>query len=160
MTRILLAVGAVLVFGIVNWQIASKERLRSAGQAIYLDLSPVDPRSMMQGDYIALRFLVADAIEGNVSDSPARIAILALDQRRVGRFRRLDSSYQLGHEEVRLRFRIRHGAVWLGTNGFFFQEGDQELYRSARYGEFRVNEDGDAMLVSLRDADLHRLGPR
>jgi uncharacterized membrane-anchored protein len=160
MTRIFLAMGAVLVFGIVNWQIAAKERLRSGGQVVYLDLSPVDPRSMMQGDYMALRFLIADAIEGNVSYSPVRVAVLRLDQRRIGRFQRLDSSSPLGPGEVRLRFRIRHGAVWLGTNGFFFQEGDQGLYRTARYGEFRLNEDGDAMLVALRDADLRRLGPR
>jgi uncharacterized membrane-anchored protein len=160
MTRILLATGAVLVFGIVTWQIAVKERLRSDGQVVYLDLSPVDPRSMMQGDYLALRFLIADAIEANVSDNPVRVAVLTLDQRRIGRFQRLDSSYPLSPGEARLRFRIRHDAAWIGTNGFFFQEGDQEFYRRARYGEFRVNEDGDAMLVALRDADLRRLGPR
>jgi uncharacterized membrane-anchored protein len=159
MTRILLALGAVLVFGVVNWQIAGKERLRSGGQVIYLDLSPVDPRSMMQGDYMALRFLVAQQIEG-ISRNASRVAVLTLDERRVGKFDRLDSGGPLKAGEVRLSFRYRDGGVWLGTNGFFFQEGDQELYRGARYGEFRVNEAGDAMLVGLRDADLRRLGPR
>ena len=49
---------------------------------------------------------------------------------------------------------MRIGSVWLGTNAFFFHEGDAERYRDARYGEFRVNEDGEAMLVDLRDKDL------
>lgn len=46
--RILLIVGAVMVFGIVNWQPAAKERLRAGGQVVLLDLRPIDPRSLMR----------------------------------------------------------------------------------------------------------------
>ena len=155
-TRGLLLFGAVLVFGGVNWQIANKERLRANGQTVYLELAPIDPRSLMQGDYMALNFAVARAISGVVSqeDSGSHAAILELDQRRVGAFVRLDDGAPLGPGELRFRFRMRNGSVWLGTNAFFFHEGDAERYRDARYGEFRVNEDGEAMLVDLRDKDL------
>jgi uncharacterized membrane-anchored protein len=46
----------------------------------------------------------------------------------------------------------------LGTNAFFFQEGDAERFSSARYGEFRVDRSsGEAVLVGLRDDALTAL---
>jgi len=59
---------------------------------------------------------------------------------------------------LRFRFRLRGGRAWLGTNAFFFQEGDANRYRDARYGEFRLDRDsGEAVLVGLRDAKLGAL---
>jgi uncharacterized membrane-anchored protein len=53
---------------------------------------------------------------------------------------------------------VRGGKAWLGTNAFFFQEGDAARYQPARYGEFRVDRDGgEAMLVGLRDQQLRPL---
>jgi uncharacterized membrane-anchored protein len=153
MPRILVVLGAVLVFGTVNWQIAGKERLRSSGQVVYLELAPVDPRSLMQGDYMALNFRLAQQIA--TAPEGSHVAIVKLDDRRVvSGFERLDTGGPVNPGEMRFRFRIRNVQVWLGTNAFFFHEGEQERYRNARYGEFRVNEDGDAMLVDLRDKDL------
>jgi uncharacterized membrane-anchored protein len=165
--RILMLVGAVLVFGVINWQIATKERLRISGQTVYLELAPVDPRSLMQGDYMALDFALAREIrvalnpgtepEPEPEDERPRVAILQLDARRVGRFSRLDNGGPLSPGEVRFRFRIRNEQVWLGTNAFFMQEGDAERYRPARFGEFHVSDSGEAMLVDLRDAGLRKL---
>jgi uncharacterized membrane-anchored protein len=113
----------------------------------------------MQGDYMALNFALAREIGGWVRenrDGP-RAAVLKLDERRVGNFVRLDLGGPLNPGEMRFRFRIRNSAVWLGTNAFFFHEGDEERYRGARFGEFRVGEDGDAMLVDLRNNDLQKM---
>ncbi len=158
-TRTLLLLGAVLVFGTVNWQIASKERLRTGGETVYLELAPVDPRSLMQGDYMALNFDVARGIAAALRTEAdgQQSAILQLDSRRVGRFVRIDTGGTLNSGEVRINFRMRSGQVWLGTNAFFFQEGDAERYRSARFGEFHLNERGEAMLVGLRNAGLQMM---
>lgn len=48
--------------------------------------------------------------------------------------------------------------VIIGTDAFFFEEGTAELYEDARYGEFRVAENGTPILVGLRDEGLNRLG--
>ena len=103
-TRGLLLFGAVLVFGGVNWQIANKERLRANGQTVYLELAPIDPRSLMQGDYMALNFAVARAIGTFVSreDSGSHTAILVLDQRRVGTFPHAHWLCLVGHECILL----------------------------------------------------------
>lgn len=158
-TRVLLLTGAVLVFGVVNFQIASKERLRAAGETVYLDLAPIDPRSVMQGDYMALNFALARQIGGAIDSENARsgVAVIRMDERRVARFARLDTGAPLQPGEARFRYRIRSGAVWLGTNAFFFEEGSADKYSGARFGEFRVNGAGEAMLVGLRDAALREL---
>ena len=51
--------GLVLVLGLANYNIWSKERILSEGKAVVLALAPVDPRSLMQGDYMSLDFQVA-----------------------------------------------------------------------------------------------------
>jgi uncharacterized membrane-anchored protein len=158
-TRALMLAGAVLVFGAVNWQIAMKERLRAGGQTVYLELAPRDPRSLMQGDYMALNFALARQIGDVVSPETQgpHVAIVQLDARRVGRFSRLDNGAPPNPGEVRFRFRFRDERVWLGTNAFFMQEGDADRYQAARFGEFRVNDSGEAMLVDMRDADLRKM---
>jgi uncharacterized membrane-anchored protein len=164
----------VLSLLVVNLVIAQKERLLAHGRVVYLELAPVDPRSLMQGDYMALRFKVANDAEpslsrvdrnrqifrtaGNLATADGHM-IVAVDERSVGRFVRLDDGGPLGAGEVRLRFRVREGLLRFATNGFFFQEGTAPLYESARYGEFRVSDNGDLMLTSLRGPNLEPLGP-
>jgi len=159
-SKILLLVGAVMVFGAVNWKIVAKERLRSSGQTVFLDLAPRDPRSLMQGDYMALNFGVANEIGAWVRDNEhaPTVAVLKVDDRGIGHAARLDMGAPLNPGEVRFRFRLRNNSIWLGTNAFFFHEGEEERYRAARFGEFRVGDDGDAMLVDLRDKDLRAMG--
>ena len=55
-----IAIGSLLIIlALVNWSIAEKEKHLAEGKVVYLKLAPVDPRSLMQGDYMALRFRLA-----------------------------------------------------------------------------------------------------
>ena len=157
--RALLLVGALLVLGGVNYSIFSKEDIKKNGELVYVDLAPMDPRSIMQGDYMALRFRLAQEIERSLGggerpmDGEKRLADVALDGRRVASLAKPGAPAQ-----VRVQYRMRKGAVWLGTNAFFFEEGTDQRYALARYGEFRVDrESGEAVLVGLRDAALKPL---
>jgi uncharacterized membrane-anchored protein len=154
--RILIALGALLVLAALNDAIVGKERIRRDGEVVYLSLAPVDPRSLMQGDYMALRFALAQELErgsGALREGQTRRADVALDAKRVARLATTE-----GDAALRLRYRIRGGHVWLGTNAFFFEEGSAHRYASARYGEFRVDRaSGEAVLVGLRDAELKGL---
>ena len=58
---VLLATLAVLV--VVNSAIWQKERHIAEGEVVYLELAPVDPRSLMQGDYMALNFELSNDIQ-------------------------------------------------------------------------------------------------
>ena len=151
-TRALTLLGAVLVLAGVNASILHKERVVRTGQTIYLALAPVDPRSLMQGDYMALRFRLADDIERWREDAPrARSAPLVLDERGV-------ASLAVDGGPLEIAFKIRGDRVWLGTNAYFFEEGTAGRYTDARFGEFRLDpSSGEAVLVGLRDAELNPL---
>jgi uncharacterized membrane-anchored protein len=58
-----------------------------------------------------------------------------------------------------MRYRLRNGMPKLATNAWFFEEGHAADYAKARYGEFRVAGDGEAILTGLRDEGLVTLGP-
>jgi len=156
-TRIFIIVGALIVLGAVNFSIVGKESTIRNGVVVYLDLAPVDPRSIMQGDYMTLRFRLAQDIRTHVKPLPPEggtdLAPINIATNQVGNLAR---SGETGN--IRIRYRIRKGEVWLGTNAFFFEEGREPQYREARYGEFRVDPtSGEAVLVGLRDAGLKPL---
>jgi uncharacterized membrane-anchored protein len=158
--RASIALGALLVLGAVNAAIVGKERIRREGEIVYLPLAPVDPRSLVQGDYMALRFALAREIEHRDEaaqhierEGETAVAALALDDRHVASL--ADAAAPAA---MRLRYRIRGGQVWLGTDAFFFEEGTAERFRTARYGEFRVDRrSGEAVLVGLRNGALGAL---
>lgn len=156
-TRAIAFAALLLVLGAVNWSIYGKERIIRSGEVIYLELMPVDPRSLMQGDYMALRFRLAQEIEsartaGSLDDD-LRLAPPQLDARRV-------ATLAVGDQQgPQIRFNIFViGTVWLGTNAYFFAEGTSGRYAPARYGEFRLSrETGEAVLVGLADENLNSL---
>jgi uncharacterized membrane-anchored protein len=148
-SRVLLVVGAVLVLGAVNWSILGKERIKTNGERIFLALAPVDPRSLMQGDYMALRFEIADRI----SPAASGTAPLLVETNGVASL-----NPDVDADGLRIRYRMRHGQIWLGTNAYFFEEGTAERYNGARYGEFRIDRaSGEAVLVGLANEKLKRL---
>jgi uncharacterized membrane-anchored protein len=161
--RGLIVLGVALVLGALNFAIVAKERIQREGEVVYLPLAPVDPRSLMQGDYMALRFALVQALErsnergaaGDAVQLPpregeTRFADVVLDANHVASLAAADAA---GH--IKLRYRIRNSHVWLGTNAFFFEEGSDQRFNGARYGEFRVDrQSGEAVLVGLRDTAL------
>lgn len=159
----------VLVLLLVNWSIVGKERQLREGRIVYLELAPVDPRSLMQGDYMALNYKLTNEIYAALPKDKDRHwrrdivsadgkVVVGLDDRAVARFRRLENKQSLEKDEIVLRYRIRGGMLKFATNGYFFQEGQGKRYESARFGQFRVAPDGELLLASLHDKGLHKLG--
>jgi uncharacterized membrane-anchored protein len=126
---------------------------------VVLELAPVDPRSLMQGDYMALRFRMANDAGAAVRAAAAadgRI-VATVDERGVATYRGLHDGTPVASNEVLLRYRVRNGDIKFATNAFFFQEGTGRRYEGARYGELRVAPDGELLLTGLRDKDLRPL---
>ena len=164
-------IALVLILGFVNWSIAGREKHLSQGRIVYLKLAPVDPRSMMQGDYMALRFGLANQVRKALPKKKAgrgrrrKVAaadgylVVSLDERNIGSFNSIYTDQALLKMQVLMRCRVRGGEVKFATNAFFFQEGHGDLYQPARYGQFRVDDTGDLLLVALYDENLKKLPP-
>ena len=157
--------GLALILVLANWDIAQKRAVIADGQVLLLELRPVDPRSLMQGDYMRLG-LAETAMPSTtvIEDLPYRgTVILTLDENRVGRFARLDDGSPLNDGELRVRYR-RHeewglGRLDYGAQSFFFQEGDADRYARARYAMLRVAEDGGTVLTDLAGEDRVAIKP-
>ncbi|MBL8519662.1 MAG: GDYXXLXY domain-containing protein [Betaproteobacteria bacterium] len=167
MQRVIIALGLVLVLAAANLTVREREALIAEGAPLYLELAPVDPRSLMQGDYMRLRFAIDPLIwpgnrfgaMGQVLDRPPDgSAVIRRDARGVGVFDRIHKGEALGPGESLIQYRLRKHEVRIVTNAWFFQEGTAEQFARARYGEFRVAPNGQALLVALRDQDLQVLG--
>ena len=161
MRKAIAVAAGLLVLAAVNWNIYGRERLLETGRVVLLELAPVDPRSLMQGDYMALRFRAADQGLGRgrgTTGADDGYIVVRVGEHAVGTFARREGGEPLAEGEVRLRYRLREGQVKFATNAYFFQEGTARKYASARYGEFRVAPNGDLLLTHLVGADFRRLG--
>ena len=149
----------------VNYAIWQKEQLLSHGKTVILALAPVDPRSLMQGDYMRLRFQAEQDMQrylpykkdSSVADG---YVIVSLNDQHIGEVQGVVSELPatLAVNQWPLRYRIRAGELRFATNAFFFQEGHADDYAQARYGEFKVSNDGEMLLADLRGQYLEVLG--
>ena len=151
--RALIVAGLALVLGLVGLETWRKERLLTSGAVVLLELAPRDPRSIIQGDYMQLDYTIARRTSH--ADWPRDGAIVVSpDEHGIAQFRRRDGGEPLAPGESRLTYRIRGGRLQIGTNAFYFQEGQARAYSAARYGEVRVGPDGTTLLTGLRDVFL------
>jgi len=156
---LLLWLFAFLALVVINVLVIQKEQLSATGQLVLFELAPVDPRSLVQGDYMRLRYDVSNEVE-NETDMRDGYLVVRLDSDNVARYVRIhDPNTSLSQDELLLRFRQRAYDVRVGPESFFFQEGTATYYNTARYGEFRVSKSGDVLLTGLRGEDFENLGP-
>lgn len=161
MRNTLFWMASVIVFIVPNVMILQKERLLKEGSSVLLRLAPVDPRSLIQGDYMILDYQISrDAAKKRSKDMRNGHLVLFVDRHQVGHFRRFYKGKALAKGERLLRFRYRSFRVRLGAESFFFQEGHGKYYQKARYGELKVTPSGDSLLVGLRDRHRKKMtGP-
>ncbi|WP_370680296.1 GDYXXLXY domain-containing protein [Comamonas sp. GB3 AK4-5] len=146
--------GAALVFGLVNWDVARKEAVIAKGQPILVPLVPVDPRSIMQGDYMSLRFDLPYEVTQALDQQFAATApvVASLDAQGQAQVLRLAQPGELaGAGEILLPLKRLKGQWVLVSDAYFFPEGQGERFEKARFGDFRVLPDGRALLVGLAD---------
>ncbi len=159
MRKLLVWVGLVIILLVTNFVIFSKERILAQGDLLLLDMAPRDPRSIMQGDYMTLRYRIAQEIESAAGkDMTDGYAVVKPGDKKIAQFVRLYvAGTSLTADEQLLRYRNRGERVKVATDAYFFQEGLGQLYSTARYGKFRVSKNGEVVLVGLCDANLRAL---
>lgn len=146
----------LITLAVIGFVIHSKEQVLISGNTLYLKLAPVDPRSIMQGDYMRLRYeLVRKIPQAGVQNSGS--LILALDEQRVGSFVRFDNGEPLQADQLRILYK-NHGEVKIGAENYFFQEGQADCHELAEYAELRVSNQGETLLVGLADTELRPIG--
>lgn len=173
---------AIVYVNLYAWQ---GQQIKTRGEILFLELAPVDPLSLVQGQYMRLRFGIEkpyattledqQVIQNSVGDV---LGIIELDSNRVGTLSGLlgktDSSrrHQLRGDFLLLQVQAQLGesprdsdtqqtySIKIKQNSFLFQENTEDRYTRAKHGMFRVHKDGRYVLVDLADEQLRPLTPR
>jgi len=140
MRKTILILFGVIILITVNFLIYEKEGVLAEGKTVLLRLAPVDPRSLMQGDYMILRYAIAgmaDRIQLEEGKSEGRV-VLVLSNNAVAEYVRMARSREtretLGSGEVFLKYKLRRGRLRFGAESYFFQEGRSQFYSAATIG--------------------------
>lgn len=159
-SRILIIVNLILLLGYFNWSVYKKEQILKDGQLVLLQLVPVDPRSLMQGDYMRLNYQQASSALVDEQTATRGYAVLRTDSNQIGEFVRLQNDLEpVNSGELAIKYKIVNNRVYLGAESFFFEEGQDTLYQKARYGGLKIDDKGQSLLVGLYDEDLHHIQP-
>jgi uncharacterized membrane-anchored protein len=156
-SRLLTLGNLFILLAFVNFSIWSKEKILGEGELVFLRLAPVDPRSLMQGDYMRLNY---DIISNWDDSVPARgYCIVETDAIQVARKVRMQITLQpmkKGEKAIRYR-KTNQRQINIGAGSFFFEEGSAEKYENAKYGGLRIDNKGNSILTGLYDSAFRKL---
>ena len=116
------------------------------------ELAPVDPRSLMQGDYMDLRYAAAG--QGRTKNELPKFGygVVTLDENKVVKVLRYQASKTpITEGEFLIKYAIHRRGVSFGAESYFFEEGTGERFEEAKYGGLRVDEEGKSILIGLYD---------
>lgn len=148
MIRIALVIVGLLLCA---WRFGSAtiaaENIRANGTEVLFPLAPVDPRALLLGDYMTLRYDLGQT----TPEKGTGMAVIRIEDK-VGQIVRFGDTDDLALDEHRLRYSTnRRGQVTIGGEAYYFQSGTGERFEAAEYGIFRLMPDGRVLLSGLAD---------
>lgn len=156
--RALLAI-ILLQFVLVGYQIWSSESILSQGRSVKLELAPIDPRSLLQGDYVRLSYTISTLDNEKNLDADGKIRVVLRPQQNgvygySGYYEQdgvWNKPYQAQVDDVILNGNaIGSDRVEYGIESYFVPEGTgREVERTAKFAQIRVGKKGDAILQEL-----------
>ncbi|MBP8063489.1 MAG: GDYXXLXY domain-containing protein [Acinetobacter sp.] len=155
-------------------------------QSIFVELAPIDPRSILQGDYMILNYelyfdtniddgteasseAVNDlqnwkilALDKHIQNHAHPLSYVLLDEQRRVIQTRFDDNFIKADSQTSLRLVLKNPSnqlqnLYPAANSFMFAEGLEPCYNKAKYAEIKVKENGLALLVDLVDQNLKSL---
>jgi len=178
-TLIIANLALLLMF--FTMQVIKKEKILKHSALVLLELAPKDPRSLMQGDYMVLRYTISDnlrpSISINITDSEKEgvnlidsikkldklyaipeqgYFVVTIDSNNVGVLQRLQTeNYPLNNNEFVLKYKSFGKSI--GAEAYFFEEGKAHKYENARYGGIKIDGLGNCVLVGLFDDSFKKI---
>ncbi|NDV14649.1 hypothetical protein GO009_01310 [Muricauda sp. TY007] len=155
---IIILLNLFLFLGFFNYSIFKKEKLLDNGTLVLMELAPVDPRSLIQGDYMRLQYKLASEM---VHDSIPPRGLCAIEPNADGvaqKIRVLHNNDSIGTNEHIVKYSAKKWwGIRIGAESYFFQEGEAEKYENAKYGCLKIDAEGNSILIGLYDDTLKKI---
>jgi uncharacterized membrane-anchored protein len=148
------ALATLVALGIPNVLIYQSERLLRHGEPLLLALESGEHRALIQGQSLRLYYpLLGDLVLADTTLPRSGRLAVKLDSNRVGTdVRYVGAGDELSPDERILRYRTCAERLCVGAAFFFFEDGQADYYREARYAELRVGPHGQIAVAGVRDA--------
>ena len=155
---IIIVLNLVLLLVFFNNSVMKKERILKEGKLILLELAPVDPRSLMQGDYMTLRYKISEGINAkSISKRGYCVVQLQSNGKIADKVRLERDKTPLNENEYLIKYTAGKWSINIGAESFFFQEGQAGKYDKAKYGGIKTAQDGNSLLIGLYDKQLKKI---
>lgn len=154
---IVILINLLLLLVLFNNSIVKKEAILSDGKLILLELAPVDPRSLMQGDYMLLNYSIAVISELDSIGKYGYVVVKLNEKGIAEKVRIQPKKTPLNKDEFLINYTAGNWSMNIGAESFFFEEGQAEKYEKAKYGGLQVDNKGNSILVGLYDENLHKI---
>jgi uncharacterized membrane-anchored protein len=155
---IVILINLIILLGLFNNSILQKEELLTNGQLVLLELAPADPRSLMQGDYMRLRYAISDNINSD-SISKRGFYIVKLEANGIAKKVRIqENKTPINNNEFLIAYTSKKWRnINIGAESYFFQEGEADKYEGAKYGGIKVDSQGNSLLIGLYDENRKKI---
>ena len=164
---LILAIATTLFFvGLI----AKNEWHLHHSKSIFIELKPVDPRSILQGDYMALAYELNlqtpkplaenenEILNQRIFNHASIHAKVILDSNNKVIRTILEPNNSSAEQSLILKNpENRYQALYPASRSFLFAEGLAQCYEKAKYAEFKINQEGEAILFDLRGEELQPL---
>ena len=143
---------------ICSLQVGKSEQLLANGDVVKLELQPIDPRSMLQGDYLSLQYKISFPYRTDIEDpnreprSGKVTVVIEPVGNGVYQFNRLAKPGDTLQPNERIITGRWNGydQIYYGIETYFVEEGKGiALQEKVKFAEIRLSRSGDALLVKL-----------
>ncbi|AVQ30020.1 GDYXXLXY domain-containing protein [Fusobacterium varium] len=157
MKKIFVVLNLLLLMIVFGYSVIKEEKnLKKA--TFYIKTVPVDPRSLIQGDYMVLNYDIAESARmeiGNIRKGYIRIKINDL---KIAEFIRIDEEYlPPSNNEISIQFQKNGSNIDIGVNSYLFQEGTGNKFQKAQYAEVIELKNGKLRLKNLLDKNFIKI---
>lgn len=179
--KILLIVNITILFVITGFSARKEESYKKSENYFYLELTPVDPRSLLQGDYMTLNYDITDKASDfiynnrtyiydgenenevdeirelrKLADAKRAYIAVRLDENKVAKFVKITKEKTDEKDLLFIAYKTDGFNVDINANSYLFQEGTGDKYQNARYSKV-VLVGNNLRLIDLRDKDFKEI---
>ncbi|BBA52411.1 GDYXXLXY domain-containing protein [uncultured Fusobacterium sp.] len=124
----------------------------------YIKTSPIDPRSLIQGDYMILNYNITDSARKEAENIRKGYIRIRINDLKIAEFIRIDKEYLLpSNNEISIYFQKIDFNIDIGVNSYLFQEGTGNKFQKAEYAEVIELKNGKLRLKCLLDKDFKKI---
>lgn len=157
MKKIFVVLNLLLLMLAFGYSVIKEER-NLKQETFYIKTAPVDPRSLIQGDYMILNYDITESARKEARGLRKGYIRVRINDLKVAEFVRVDNKYLPSSDnEISIQFHQNNSTMDIGVNSYLFQEGTGNRYQKAQYAEVIELKNGELRLKHLLDRNFDRI---